>query len=148
MDCILWILKKSKEYNPSQKIQVKTYIFLFKLIFSTNMNKPFLKNRILIWVCPLVCWACPAKQPVEPIGRSLNMAAQLGRYIVYIQNQEKTVLQNVTLELKAPAGELRLDTFQYVISNVTLQAGGRDSFYYEDFVDRKRGGYHLSLIHI
>jgi hypothetical protein len=108
------------------------------------MNKPFLKNRILIWVCPLICWACPAKQAVEPVT-TLKMTAQLGRYIVYVQNQERIDLQNVSLELKAPINGLRLDTFQYIVDGVTLRAGARDSFYYQDFIDRSRGGYHYPL---
>ncbi|MEY4934623.1 MAG: hypothetical protein RIS64_982 [Bacteroidota bacterium] len=108
------------------------------------MNKPFLTNRILLWVLPLLCWACPAKQPVEP-ATTLKMTAQLGKYIVYVQNQEQTDLQNVRLELKAPVNGLRLDTFQYVIDRLTLRAGGRDSFYYQDFIDNNRGGYHYPL---
>jgi hypothetical protein len=108
------------------------------------MNKPFLTNRILIWVFPVICWACPAKQSVEPV-KTLQMTAQLGKYIVYVQNQEQSELKNVVLELKAPVNGLRLDTFQYVIEGVTLRASARDSFYYEDFIDRKRGGYHYPL---
>ena len=110
----------------------------------TDMNKPFLTNRILLWVVSLLCWACPAKQAVEP-ATTLKMAAQLGKYIVYVQNQEQTDLQNVSLELKAPVNGLRLDTFQYMIEGISLRAGTRDSFYYQDFMDRKRGGYHYPL---
>ncbi len=108
------------------------------------MNKPFLTNRILIWVCPFLCWACPAKQAVEPVT-TLKMTAQLGRYIVYVQNQERTDLQNVSLELKAPINGLRLDTFQYILEGIKLRAGARDSFYYQDFIDKSRGGYHYPL---
>jgi hypothetical protein len=113
-------------------------------LFLTNMNKPFLKNRILLWVCPLLCWACPAKQSVEPV-KTLQLTAQLGRYLVYVQNQGQSDLQNAILELKAPVNGLRLDTFQYVLDGVLLRAGARDSFYYQDFIDSKRGGYHYPL---
>jgi hypothetical protein len=108
------------------------------------MNKPLLKNRILLWLCPLFCWACPAKQSVEPVA-ALKMTAQLGKYIVYVRNEDKMDVQNATLELKAPTNELHLDTFQYVINVLALRAGARDSFYYEDFIDKKRGGYHYPL---
>jgi hypothetical protein len=108
------------------------------------MNIPFLKNHILLWVCPLLCWACPAKQAVEPVT-TLKMTAQLGKYIVYVQNQESVDLQNVSLELKAPINGLRLDTFQYILNGVKLRANTRDSFYYQDFIDSGRGGYHYPL---
>jgi hypothetical protein len=49
------------------------------------------------------------------------------------------------LELKAPINGLRLDTFQYIMDGLTLRANTRDSFYYQDFIDRKRGSYHYPL---